>query len=52
MGGYFTMVMMVDLKEANRPFEACAAELDKAAEELGMEIRMQRNEIFDAMHRL
>ena len=52
MGGYFTMVMMVDLEQANRSFESCAEELEKTAGELGMEIRMQRSEIFDAMHRL
>ena len=52
MSGYFTMIMMVDLTNANRSFESCADELDRAADELGMEIRMQRSEIFDAMHRL
>ena len=46
------MVMMVELTNANRSFDDVVAELNKIGDELGLEIRMQRSEIFDAMHRL
>lgn len=52
LSGYFTMVMMVDLSGANRPFDGVTEVLNGLGEKLGMEIRMQRSEIFDAMHRL
>ncbi len=52
LSGYFTMVMMVDLSGANAPFGDVAAALSALGVELGLEIRMQRSEIFDAMHRL
>lgn len=49
---YFAMVMLVDLNKMNVSFKEMTACLEKAGEELGMEIRMQRSEIFDAMHRV
>ncbi len=52
LSGYFTMVMMVDLSGSNAPFGDVAAALGALGMELGLEIRMQRSEIFDAMHRL
>ena len=52
LSGYFTMVMMVDLSGANAPFGDVAAALSALGVELGLEIRMQRSEIFDAMPRL
>ena len=52
LSGYFTMVMMVDLTGANRPFDGVADTLNKLGEKMGLEIRIQRSEIFDAMHRL
>ncbi len=52
LSGYFTMVMMVDLSGMTCPFDEMTGELTRLGEKLGLEIRMQRNEIFDAMHRL
>lgn len=52
LSGYFTMVMMVDLTGMNCSFPEMTAELAALSEKLGVEIRMQRSEIFDAMHRL
>lgn len=49
---YFAMVMLVDLNKMNVSFKEMTGLLEKAGEELGMEIRMQRSEIFDAMHRV
>ena len=49
---YFAMVMLVDLNKMNVSFKEMTGLLEKTGEELGMEIRMQRSEIFDAMHRI
>ena len=52
LSGYFTMVMMVDLAGMNCTYAEMTAALGELSEKLGLEIRMQRSEIFDAMHRL
>lgn len=52
LGGMFTMVMLVDIAEASVPFTDIAAVLDKEGERLGMTIRIQREDIFNAMHRI
>ena len=52
LSGYFTMVMLADLTKMKVSFKEMTSILEKAGEELGMEIRMQRSEIFDAMHRV
>ncbi|MBQ8954292.1 MAG: ACT domain-containing protein [Clostridia bacterium] len=52
LSGYFTMVMMVDLSGMSCGFDEIIGELNKLGEKMGLEIRMQRSEIFDAMHRL
>lgn len=49
---FFTMVMVVDASAASGPFAAIEAKLATVGQQLGMEIRIQRTEIFDAMHRL
>ena len=52
LSGYFTMVMMVDLAGMNVSYAEMTAALNELGEKLGLEIRMKRSEIFDAMHRL
>ena len=52
LSGYFTMVMMVDLAGMNVSYAEMTAALNELGEKLGLEIRMQHSEIFDAMHRL
>ena len=52
LSGYFTMVMMVDLSAMACRFDEITGALNALGEKLGLEIRMQRSEIFDAMHRL
>ncbi len=52
LGSYFTMVMLVDLSKMKVSFKEMTTLLEKTGEEHGMEIRMQRSEIFDAMHRV
>ena len=48
----FTMNMLVDVKNANVSFSELVDILDKEGERLGVNIRIQREDIFDAMHRI
>lgn len=48
--GNFTMVMAVDLEKATAPFGEISEALSGLGSEMGLSIRMQRQEIFDAMH--
>ena len=52
LDGKFTMVMAVDAANANVGFEELAAQLRELGEGMELSIRIQREEIFDAMHRL
>jgi ACT domain-containing protein len=52
LGGMFTMVMLVDVGEASVPFEKITETLDGEGTRLGVNVRIQREEIFDAMHRI
>ena len=48
--GSFTMVMAVDLGAAAAPFGELSASLAELGKEMGLSIRIQREEIFNAMH--
>ena len=50
--GAFTMVMAVDASAATASFGDLNAALAELGNEMGLSIRIQREEIFDAMHRL
>ena len=52
MQGYFTMMMAVDTSKSEIPFAELAKKLEAKGEEMGMSIRLQREEIFQAMHRV
>ena len=52
LGGYFTMMMVVDLDGSDKSFEEINNELEPVRKELKMSIHMQRMDIFDAMHRI
>ena len=49
---YFTMIMLVDTSDATVPFAALKEQLAAAGREKGLDIRVQREDIFDAMHRI
>ncbi len=49
---YFTMIMLVDAKESDLPFADLAELLKKEGEAKGLSIRIQREDIFNAMHRI
>ena len=50
--GYFNMMMIVDMNAAAKPFGDCSKELEKLREEIGVNIKCQREEIFQKMHRI
>ena len=52
LDGKFAMVMAVDAANANVGFEELAAQLRELGEGMELSIRIQREEIFDAMHRI
>ena len=52
IGGYFNMVTVVDITEAKWEFAVIAERLQEVGEEFGLEIKIQRAEIFDTMHRV
>ncbi len=52
MGDIFTMIALVSLAGMSTDFAAVAAALGAVGERLGVQARIQRREIFDAMHRV
>ncbi len=52
MEDMFTMVMLVDTGTSELPFEDIRGRIQAKGEELGLHIRIQREDIFDAMHRI
>ena len=52
LDGYFTMMMVVDLDGAQRPFAEIDEAFDPICAQLRMTIHLQRMDIFDAMHRI
>lgn len=50
--GYFNMMMIVDMNATAKPFGDCSKELEKLGEEIGVNIKCQREEIFQKMHRI
>lgn len=51
-GGYFHMMMIVDMGSLETAFHQVADELDQVGEKLGVQIKLQSEEIFQAMHRI
>ncbi|WP_300413013.1 ACT domain-containing protein [uncultured Oscillibacter sp.] len=48
--GAFTMVMAVDVSKSTASFGELGKGLGELGAEMGLSIRIQREEIFDAMH--
>lgn len=51
LNDYFTMMMVLESQE-KVDFKTIREQLDQTAEQLGVDIRIQNAEIFDAMHNL
>ena len=52
MQDLFTMVMLVDTTDSESKFASVSDELAGIGEELGLEIRIQHEDIFRSMHRI
>ena len=52
LDGYFTMIMVVEIGEMSEKFSDFSDRLAKKGEEMGLVIRIQREDIFDKMHRI
>ena len=52
MQGYFTMMMAVDVTECTVPLAQLCQAMDAQGQEMGLSIRVQREDIFQAMHRV
>lgn len=52
MQGHFVMFLLGNIEKSNYSFKEIKKELIKTGEELGMEIWVQRKEIFDNMHNI
>ena len=50
--GYFTMIMLVDASQTDLPFAQLVKVLEEAGQERGLVIHAQREDIFNAMHRI
>ena len=50
--GYFNMMMIVDVTEKDTQFTKICDDLEKLGKEIGVNIRCQREESFEKMHRL
>ena len=50
--GYFNMMMIADLSKVEKPFEVLANELAEIGLSMGVQVKCQREEIFDKMHRI
>ena len=52
MQGYFTMMMVVDVSGATMPLAELVVLMEEMGKERGLSIRLQREDIFEAMHRI
>lgn len=49
---YFNMMMIVDMQKTEKSFDVLAEELEQIGANMGVMIKLQREEIFDKMHRI
>ena len=49
---YFTMMMVVEVSDCTVPVAQLGQEMDAKGQEMGLSIRVQREDIFQAMHRI
>lgn len=52
MEGFFTMIMLLELANANVPFDKIKEALLQTSKALEVDIKIQREEIFNSMHTL
>ena len=52
VGGIFNMMMIVDTGAMTVSYETLVSSMKTLSEEIGVDIRCQKEEIFDMMHRI
>lgn len=52
VAGYFNMMMVVDTQESSKSTELIASELGQIGDEIGVQINVQHEKIFETMHRI
>ena len=52
MQGYFTMMMVVDVTDCTVPLAELVTIMDEQGKQKNLSIRLQREDIFEAMHRI
>lgn len=52
LADYFTMIMLVDTTTCKLPFSELATLLEESGRENALSIQIQREDIFQAMHRI
>lgn len=52
VGGYFNMMMVVDIEKSSKSTDLVASELAQIGEEIGVQIKVQHEKIFEMMHRI
>ena len=52
VGGYFNMMMVGDIQESSKSTEIIANELKEIGDEIGVQIKVQHEKIFETMHRI
>ena len=52
MQGYFTMMMATEVSACNIPLAELGRRMEEVGEQMDLSIRVQREDIFQAMHRI
>ena len=52
VSGYFNMMMIADMGDEQKDFEKVKTDLDEMGQSIGVQIRLQSEEIFQMMHRI
>ena len=52
MEGYFTMMMVIDVSDCNVELSELCTNMEQLGKSRGLSIRVQREDIFEAMHRI
>lgn len=52
VSGYFNMMMIVEISKVYEKFDEVIDGLKKIGNDIGVDIRLQREDIFDCMHRI
>lgn len=50
--GYFNMMMIVDVTASAKAFDTICTELDNQGKEIGVQVKIQLEDIFNKMHRI